>query len=64
MDKKDLKNLEEKLDDIYGSLSYQNTLLNEIKEILVGFKWVSFAAVIGFVGSLIIGRVWNFFFGY
>lgn len=68
MNKKDLENLEEKLDDIYGSLSYQNTVLNEIKEILDGFKWLPLNLVIGVVfgllGWFIVSKLWDLLFGY
>ena len=64
MDKKDLKNLEEKLDDIYSSLSHQNILLSEIKEILVEFKWLPAYVIGGAFGWFLVVKVWNFLFGY
>ncbi len=64
MDKKDLENLEEKLEEIDELLSHQNILLNEIKEILAEFKWFPVYVIGGIFGWLIIERVWNFLFGY
>ena len=64
MDKKDLKILEEKLDDIDNSLSHQNILLGEIKEILVEFKWLPVVVVGMWVGWGLVEKVWNFLFGY
>ena len=60
MDKKVL----EKLDEIDESLSHQNILLSEIKEVLTDFKWFPLYLVGGIFGWLIVEKVWNFFFGY
>ena len=64
MIEKDFKNLEEKLDDIYNSLSHQNILLSEIKEILVEFKWLPVYVIGGAFGWFLVVKVWNFLFGY
>ena len=64
MEKKDLENLEEKLDGIYQLLSHQNSLLSEIKGKLAEITWIPIYLIGGAIGIFLVVEAYNFLFGY
>ncbi|MBI2595681.1 hypothetical protein HYW46_03015 [Candidatus Daviesbacteria bacterium] len=63
MDKKSLENLEEQLETLSEQISYQNGVLNEIKEILGEFKRFPLYVIAGFFGWFLVEKMWHFLFG-